>query len=199
MLKSLKDFVDDGCTDPSKLSDEFKNLFLSVTMYMQSGQYHSAGEVLGGLYCAALTLAHDSNLDPKNFDQIAPKFQAMWQAFKANPEDFFPLSPDDSKKFKERGPDKEPKGVIQGIVKNLQGQHKKAVERRHDEAMETLETLREARRNAGKFNAADAAVNTLGEQEAEERKLREDFMKQYTGVYQALDRKRSSEAPDKAE
>jgi hypothetical protein len=59
MLQSLKEFVDGGCTDPSKLSSEFKELFLSVTMYMQSGQYHSEWEVLGGLYCAALTLAYD--------------------------------------------------------------------------------------------------------------------------------------------
>jgi hypothetical protein len=117
MLQSLKQFVDDRCKDPlpknpAQLSDEFKNLFLSVAMYMQSGQYHSAGEVLGGLYCAALTLAYDptkaagpDNLDPKDFDQIAPKFQAMWQAFKANPENFFPLSEADRGRFQEQGPD----------------------------------------------------------------------------------------------
>ncbi|MDR0740117.1 MAG: hypothetical protein LBF34_00170 [Puniceicoccales bacterium] len=175
MLQSLKVFVDGGCTDPSKLSDEFKNLFLSVAMYMQSGQYHSAGEVLGGLYCAALTLAYDptkaagpDNLDPKNFDQIAPNFQAMWQAFKANPENFFPLSRGDRGRFQEQGPDGKPQGPIQDIVKNLQRQHKKTVERR-------------------------------SQLDAESQKIREDFMEQHPEAQRALNQKRASEAPDRQE
>jgi hypothetical protein len=147
MLQSLKQFVDGDCTDPSKLSDEFKNLFLSVAMYMQSGQYHSAGEVLGGLYCAAITLFPEGN-DPKNFDQIAPKFQAMWEAFKANPENFFPLSEADRGRFQEQGPDGKPQGPIQDIVESLRGQHKATMAGRREQGMEALgafEAAREAR------------------------------------------------------
>jgi hypothetical protein len=131
MLQSLKNFVDDGCADPTKLSDEFKNLFLSVAMYMQSGQYHSAGEVLGGLYCTAITLFPEGN-DPKNFDQIAPKFQKMWEALQAQPENFFPLSGDDKKKLNEQAP---------GIIKNLQEQHRETIKGRREQGMETLATL----------------------------------------------------------
>jgi hypothetical protein len=36
--------------------NDFKNLFLSISLYMQSGQYHTASEVLTGLYCARLNV-----------------------------------------------------------------------------------------------------------------------------------------------
>jgi hypothetical protein len=191
MLDSLKQFVDGGCSDPTKLSDDFKNLFLSIAMYMQSGQYHSAAEVLGGLYCAAITLSPDGN-DPKDFDQIAPKFRIMWTHLQSNPENFFPLSQSDRDKLNEQTP---------GIIKGLQRQHNQTIAGRKEQGMETLETLREAREAkenpdvvAERKSLEKALLKTPQEQEEEEQKFHDDFMSD-PKIQDALNRKRSREAP----
>ncbi|MDR2806610.1 MAG: hypothetical protein LBB11_00425 [Puniceicoccales bacterium] len=124
LLQSLKIFVDAISKNPPApkptLSPEFKNLFLSIAMYMQSGQYHSAAEVLGGLYCAAITLFPEGN-DPSDFNQIAPKFRKMWEAFKEHPEDFFPLSDEEKLKLSAQTPN---------IIKVLQNYHIELIEAR---------------------------------------------------------------------
>ncbi|MDR2812428.1 MAG: hypothetical protein LBB05_01380 [Puniceicoccales bacterium] len=195
MLRSLKEFVDSGCQGP--LSDDFKSLFLNTAMYMQSGQYHSAAEVLGGLYCAALTLAYDptkaagpDNLDPKDFDQIAPKFQQMWQALQAHPENFFPLSNADKASLGNNST---------GIIETLQKGHKETVEERKGEGREILETIQE-RDQRPQQKLAGEILKTLenegqkAEEEAEKeiQKLREDFKDQH-GLGNL--KKRAAEAP----
>ncbi|MEI6532057.1 MAG: hypothetical protein WCN87_04485, partial [Chlamydiota bacterium] len=40
----------------------FQKLFTAISFFMQSGQYHSSGEVLGGLFIASMTLAAHGNL-----------------------------------------------------------------------------------------------------------------------------------------
>jgi hypothetical protein len=72
--------------DPAELSPEFKNLFLSIAMYMQSGQYHSAASVLCGLYCAAMSLVETA---AQTVVSIA-SYSALLQAFANNPTAFFP-------------------------------------------------------------------------------------------------------------
>jgi hypothetical protein len=71
--------------DPTKLTPEFKNLFLSIAMYMQSGQYHSAASVLCGLYCAAMSLG----AVVETVVHIA-SYSALLEAFATSPAAFFP-------------------------------------------------------------------------------------------------------------
>lgn len=74
----------------SKDLSNFKNLFLSMSLYMQSGQYHTAAEVLGGLYCAGLKLI-DSPIsdDPDTFRE---NFDLLCQALQKCPEAFVPFN-----------------------------------------------------------------------------------------------------------
>jgi hypothetical protein len=74
----------------------FKDLFLSVSLYMQSGQYHTASEVLAGLYCAALNvcpvsdpLSHPPATDVEAFGE---RFERLCTAFQSNPAAFFPAT-----------------------------------------------------------------------------------------------------------
>lgn len=88
-LKSLNDFVEslggeDTKVDHSKLNDDFKRLFLSIAVYMQSGKYHSAAEVLGGLYSAAQVLCNNIKaVDVKKYEQLFTEFVRK-------PDGFFP-------------------------------------------------------------------------------------------------------------
>jgi hypothetical protein len=100
-------------------------------MYMQSGQYHSAGEVLAGLYNSALTLADDPNIG--NFDVIAPNFKKMWEAFRDRPEDFYPLTDENKARLNEKSPQ---------IIQELQKQHTAIIADRHDQRMEAEEAKR---------------------------------------------------------
>lgn len=88
-LQSLNDFVEslggeDTKVDHSKLNDDFKRLFLSIAVYMQSGEYHSAAEVLGGLYSAAQVLCKGIKaVDVKKYEQLFTEFARK-------PDGFFP-------------------------------------------------------------------------------------------------------------
>lgn len=138
MLNSLKEFVNAGCPKPPKgpqLSDEFKELFLGIAIYLQAGQYHSEGEVLTGLYTSALTLTGDPNV--KNFDAIAPNFQKMWEALRDRSEDFYPLKDKDKKSLIETVPQ---------IVSNLQTQHMGRIRTRHD--LEIEDAVRKEQRRS---------------------------------------------------
>jgi hypothetical protein len=73
----------------------FKDLFLSVALYMQSGQYHTASEVLAGLYCAALNVCPiigDPPSHPPATDVTAfgERFGRLCAAFQSAPAAFFP-------------------------------------------------------------------------------------------------------------
>ncbi|MDR2806611.1 MAG: hypothetical protein LBB11_00430 [Puniceicoccales bacterium] len=120
ILQPLKDFVDGDCAEPERLSDDFKRLFLSIAMYMQAGQYHSAGEVLEGLYASAIILCLDND-DLEQTKQMFPQFELMLEAFKAHPEDFFPLSNEEKSKLNKEAPN---------IIKALQKHHMEVVKER---------------------------------------------------------------------
>jgi hypothetical protein len=73
--------------------DSFKNLFLSVALYMQSGQYHTASEVLAGLYCAALNVCpanNPSHPPATDMQAFGERFEKLCVAFQSNPAAFFP-------------------------------------------------------------------------------------------------------------
>jgi hypothetical protein len=120
ILQSLKDFVDGGCKNPEKLNNDFKKLFLAISMYMQAGQYHSAAEVLESIYASAVILGAGDEAS-KDFSQNIPKIKAMLEAFREYPENFFPLSDADKKQLNEQAP---------SIIKNLQRQHIQTIARR---------------------------------------------------------------------
>ncbi|MDR2628659.1 MAG: hypothetical protein LBC30_01535 [Puniceicoccales bacterium] len=76
----------------------FKDLFLSISLYMQSGQYHTASEVLAGLYCAALNVCPQSFRYPSTSPVTDPKafgerFERLCAVFQSNPVAFFPAAP----------------------------------------------------------------------------------------------------------
>lgn len=87
ILSQVKSFVDEGCPEQNSLSEDFKRLFLSISVYMQSGQYHSAAEVLCSLYSAAQMLCDKPNpiVNIENYKQL-------FGAFAKNPSSFFPKS-----------------------------------------------------------------------------------------------------------
>ncbi|MDR1528239.1 MAG: hypothetical protein LBS22_01470 [Puniceicoccales bacterium] len=99
MLKPLVELAETNPFDFTKLAEAdfngFKDLFLSVALYMQSGQYHTASEVLAGLYCAALNVCPKSFrhpslspiTDPKAFGE---RFEKLCAAFQSTPAAFFP-------------------------------------------------------------------------------------------------------------
>jgi hypothetical protein len=99
---------------------------------MQAGQYHSAAEVLGGLYCAAITLFPQNN-DPKNFNQISVKFEKLWEAFRDHPEGFFPMDLKNENMFNEN---------VEIIVNNLKKIHMENVQQRKYKQGQILENFR---------------------------------------------------------
>jgi hypothetical protein len=68
----------------------FKDLFLSVALYMQSGQYHTASEVLAGLYCAALNVYNPPHPSATDVEAFGERFERLCAAFQSNPAAFFP-------------------------------------------------------------------------------------------------------------
>ncbi len=88
-LSQLNTFIKTDCQDFSKLKNEFKDLFLSIALYMQSGQYHSAAEVLSRLCCSAQTLIeHKATIKIQN-GRPEP-YSTLMEVFKGNPSKFFP-------------------------------------------------------------------------------------------------------------
>jgi hypothetical protein len=80
-------------------------------MFMQSGQYHSAAEVLGALYSAAVTLLSD---ELRSADKMLSEFGKLLNSFRDNPELFFPMEKEDIEAFREKAP---------GAIAKLQMQH----------------------------------------------------------------------------
>ncbi|MDR1232830.1 MAG: hypothetical protein LBJ75_01010 [Puniceicoccales bacterium] len=96
-LRPLVELVEASFIDPNQLArqefDSFKTLFLSISLYMQSGQYHTTSEVLAGLYCAALNVCPAGNPPhPPATDVMAfgKRFEKLCTAFQSNPAAFFP-------------------------------------------------------------------------------------------------------------
>jgi hypothetical protein len=188
MLKSLEYYVKKGCPHPPgepQLSTEFKELFLAIAMYMQSGQYHSEGEVLAGLYFSALTFTNDP--DVNDFDKILPKFQKMWEALRDYPENFYPLSEKSKKELNQKSPQ---------IIQALQDQHKKTIAGRHDQAMKEFKERRSKIQLTQKEKALEEALlKTPEEQEAEEQQLRKNFRRNHEEAFEKIDKPKAQETP----
>ena len=82
--------IKDGLND--KKFNGFKRLFSSIASYMQCGQYHSAGEVLGGLYTASLNFIDDTERGPRtNIDSFKANFDVLCKVL-SNDTDAFALA-----------------------------------------------------------------------------------------------------------
>jgi hypothetical protein len=68
------------------LHSNFRQLFTSISSYMQLGQYHTAGEVLAGCYAAALAL---HGQEEQNIESFRGNLQRLMKNFEQSPETFF--------------------------------------------------------------------------------------------------------------
>jgi hypothetical protein len=64
---------------------KFKRLFAKITYFMQSGQYHTAAEVLGGLCISATAMKG------MNAEEVFELFEVLMKHFSRHPEQYFPL------------------------------------------------------------------------------------------------------------
>lgn len=86
--------------DLSKLTDEFRSLFTSISMFMQGGQYHTPAEVLGGMLMAAATLFDDPELiDRDDSTAMREAYDVVLGGLTAHPERFFAVKPQDQQSF----------------------------------------------------------------------------------------------------
>jgi hypothetical protein len=71
---------------------KFQKFFTSIATFMQSGQYHTAAEVLGGLFIGALS-SHEG--DNQDFRDVTRRFENLMIALSDDPSRFFALNPED--------------------------------------------------------------------------------------------------------
>jgi broad specificity phosphatase PhoE len=83
---------------------------------MQSGQYHSAGEVLATFY--SILYPH---MTSKEDDEVLNNFKKLLISFRHNPELFFPMEQETREAFRRKAP---------AIVKKLQKLHMENVRKR---------------------------------------------------------------------
>lgn len=105
LLQPLLKFAENP-SDPSPLNtpegQKFKETFTSIAFFMQSGQYHTAAEVLGGLFMAARglqTSTDEARKDNINIPKTYQMFTNLMQAFSAHPENFFAVNDADKAKI----------------------------------------------------------------------------------------------------
>lgn len=101
--------------DPSVLTDDFRDLFTSISMFMQGGQYHTPAEVLGGLLMAAATIFDDPAIIDRN-DMTAMKnaYDRLLAGLSSAPEVFFAMGMEDQESFRRNV------GEGAGTVRDLQ-------------------------------------------------------------------------------
>lgn len=88
-----------GYQDPLQTDQgkKFKQIASSIAFFMQAGKYHTAGEVVGGLYIAASSLSEKGpNLD---IDSTYEEFQVLMEEFSKSPQTFLAPSDEDVKKL----------------------------------------------------------------------------------------------------
>jgi hypothetical protein len=93
-VKSLKEPQNDTTT-PFKDADSFKTFFSSLSIQMQGGQYHSAAEVLGGIYIVAMALQESGDDEYFNLQQALEDADLLMQDFSEAPGKYFPVEAKD--------------------------------------------------------------------------------------------------------
>jgi hypothetical protein len=99
LLQPLLDYLE-GDTEAlnSQAGLIFKKLATELSFFMQTGQYHTAGEVLAALYIAgkALTIGDEEFAD---IDKAYTDFSRLMEDFSKKPETFFAIEKDDLDKI----------------------------------------------------------------------------------------------------
>ncbi len=82
---------------------EFKKVFTAISFFMQSGQYHTAGEVLGGLFIAARANTLDKRSN-ENVRETYDQFKSLMEEFAKSPEHFISITDQDRSKIDSKLP-----------------------------------------------------------------------------------------------
>lgn len=148
LLNYAKKFDTPAPTPPPTLNspeaDGFKQLLTTISFFMQTGQYHTAGEVLGGLFIVARGL-FTTDAENMNIDQTFKMFEGLMREFAESPERFLAVNADDTAKIK-AGLVK-PDGLMQKL--EVAAGKRAIVHRRELRDMEKAKKL-EGRQAAGK-------------------------------------------------
>ncbi len=104
LMQPLLDHLEGKQPDPlgtpgTEEGKKFKQWFTSISLFMQAGNYHTAAEVLGGLFIAGrgLTCSDEENKDIGRTYQL---FEKLMAEFSQTPEKFFDVTPEDAAKIK---------------------------------------------------------------------------------------------------
>ncbi len=109
LLQPLLDHIDGKQPDPlgtpgTPEGKKFKQLASAIGMFMQTGKYHTAGEVIGGLFIAArgLSTTKEENI---NIKETFEKFGKLMKEFSDSPETFLDVDKEDLAKVKASTPE----------------------------------------------------------------------------------------------
>ncbi len=102
LLQPLLDHLEGKEPDPFHTPEgrKFKEFASSIAFFMQAGQYHTAGEVLGGLFIAARSLCSPEE-ERTNIKETYALFEKLMEEFSADPTTFFAVDPEDKAKIQE--------------------------------------------------------------------------------------------------
>jgi hypothetical protein len=105
VLQPLLDHLEGKVPDPlnhpgTPEGKKFKELASSISFFMQTGNYHTAAEVIGGMFIAARaqSTSKEENID---IDETFRLFNKLMEELAASPQTFFAVSPEDAAKIKE--------------------------------------------------------------------------------------------------
>lgn len=104
VLQPLLDHLEGKIPDPLGVpgtpeGKRFKELASSISFFMQTGNYHTAAEVIGGMFIAARaqSTAREENID---IDETFRLFNKLMEKLAASPQTFFAVSAEDVDKIK---------------------------------------------------------------------------------------------------
>ncbi|NGX57960.1 MAG: hypothetical protein K940chlam3_00861 [Chlamydiae bacterium] len=102
LLLPLLNHLEGKGKEPGLNSEEgqkFREFATSIASFMQTGQYHTAGEVIGGLYMAAKGL-HCTPKEFQDIDKTVGEFSKLMSEFSKSPEEFLAVNDLDKQKIK---------------------------------------------------------------------------------------------------
>lgn len=103
LLQPLMDHVKDPNSGALETEDgkKFKEFYSSICFFMQAGQYHTAGEVLGGLFIASRALTVPEGKKEGSYQDIKvtyKQFEDLMGDFSAHPDHFINVRDEDKDK-----------------------------------------------------------------------------------------------------
>lgn len=103
LMQPLLDHLEGKQPDPlgtpgTEEGKKFKQWVTSISLFMQAGNYHTAAEVLGGLFIAGRSLCCTDE-ENKEIGRTYELFEQLMTEFSQTPEKFFDVSPEDAAKI----------------------------------------------------------------------------------------------------